>query len=84
VSQSWQFVLNESSVLFLLGTTSQNRQKLIRSLEKIAAAPLQAGDFEVKDDTGRTIQVKTAGSFLISFWPDTFIRELRVIKIERI
>jgi hypothetical protein len=35
-----------------------------------------------KDDTGRSIQIKVAGSFLISFWPDAFVRELRVINIE--
>jgi hypothetical protein len=43
---------------------------------------LQKGDFEGKDATGRPIQIKVAGSFLISFWPDAFVRELRIINIE--
>ena len=80
--ESWQFVLNESSVHFLLAITARHRQQLIHALEAIAAEPLQKGDFEVKDETGRAIQIKVAGSFLISFWPGTFVRELRVINLE--
>ncbi|HXR07873.1 MAG TPA: hypothetical protein VN765_11125 [Candidatus Acidoferrum sp.] len=78
----WQFVLNETSVHFLLGTKPRLRQRLIQALQGIAADPLQKGDFVGKDDTGRTIQIKVAGPFLISFWPDPLVRELRIIKIE--
>jgi hypothetical protein len=82
VSEGWQFVLNETSVHFLMGITGRHRQQLIHALEAIAAEPLQKGDFEAKDDSGRSIQIKVAGSFLISFWPDAFVRELRVINLE--
>ena len=67
MSESWQFVLNETSVHFLLGTTARHRQQLIHALEAIAAEPLQKGDFEAKDENGRSIQIKVAGSFLVSF-----------------
>ncbi len=79
---SWQFVLNETSVNFLLGTRLRLREKLIHALQVIAADPMQKGDFVGKDDAGRTIQIKVAGSFLISFWPDTLVTEPRVINIE--
>lgn len=82
MSQNWQFTLNETSVHFLLAIKARDRQKLIHALEALAAEPLQRGDFEGKDDTGRSIQIKVAGSFLISFWPDLFVRELRIINIE--
>jgi hypothetical protein len=82
VRDSWQFVLNETSVHFLLGTKPRHRQALIRALQIIAADPMQRGDFVGEDDAGRSIQIKVAGSFLISFWPDTLVRELRVINIE--
>jgi len=66
----------------LLALKSSHRQQLIQALEALATEPLQRGDFEGKDAAGRSIQVKVAGSFLISYWPDTFVRELRVINIE--
>ena len=82
MSEGWQFVLNETSVHFLMGITGRHRQQLIHALEALVAEPLQRGDFEGKDNTGRSIQFKVAGLFLISFWPDTFVRELRIINIE--
>ena len=82
MNESRQLVLNERSVHFLLAIKAGHRQKLISVLEALAAEPLQKGDFEGKDDTGRSIQIKVAGLFLISFWPDTCVRELRSINIE--
>jgi hypothetical protein len=82
VSESFQLVLNEGAVHFLLALKARHRQRLILALESLAAEPLQNGDFEAMDDTGRPVQIKADGSFLISFWPDTFVRELRIIKLE--
>jgi hypothetical protein len=80
----WQFVLNEASVHFLLALNSRHRQFLTRALESLANEPLQKGDFEDYDDTGRPIQSKVVGPFVISFWSDHFVKEMRIIKIERI
>jgi hypothetical protein len=84
VSKDWQFVLNETSVHFLLSLQSHDRQKLLKVLEILADEPMQKGNFETKDATGRVIQIKAAGRFLISYWPDALIKELRVINIERV
>jgi len=82
VSESWQFVLNEHLGSFSPGNQAPPSPKAYPALQAIAAEPLQKGDFAAKDDTGRSIQIKVAGSFLISFWPDAFVRELRIINIE--
>ena len=82
MSEGWQFTLSETSVHFLLALKARQRERLIQALESLAAKPLKRGDFEGKDSTGRTIQMKVEGSFLLSFWPDPLVRELRVINIE--
>lgn len=82
MTEGWQFTLNETSVHFLLALRARQRQQLIEALELLVREPLQRGDFEVKDTAGRSVQIKVVGPFLISFWADLFVRELRVIKIE--
>jgi hypothetical protein len=82
VSDGWQFVLNETSVHFLLALNARHRQNLILVLEELALDPMAKGDFEAKDSVSRPIQVKVAGQFLISYWPDAFVKELRVINLE--
>jgi len=54
----------------------------MRARDALASDPLKRGDFETRDATGRAVQLKVAGPFLISYWPDAFVRELRVINIE--
>jgi hypothetical protein len=54
----------------------------MKAMEDLAKDPTQAGDWVAKDTTGRPIQVKRAGRFLFSYWPDPFAKELRLIKIE--
>lgn len=84
MSRGWQFVLNETSVHFLLALNARNRQFLIRGIELLLNEPLQKGDFEERDNTDRLIQMKVMGSFVISFWPDQLVRELRIVRIERV
>ena len=82
MNDGWQFVLNETSLHFLLSLRARQRELVLAALESLAAHPLQKGDFIGQDDTARTIQIKVAGSFLISFWPDALVKELRIINIE--
>lgn len=82
MKEGWQFVLNEPAVHFLLALRPRERQQLLSTLDKLAVDQLKMGHYETHDDTGRKIQIMVAGRFLISFWPDAFIKELRVINIE--
>ncbi|HTA31722.1 MAG TPA: hypothetical protein VK731_14605 [Candidatus Cybelea sp.] len=80
----WEYVLNETSLQFLLSCRSRDRGQLVDALEKLTREPMQRGDWVAEDETGRPIQIKRIGRFMVSFWADSFVKELRLIKIERI
>ncbi len=82
MTPKWQYVLNETSLQFLLSRRLRERDQLIQALENLARNPTQQGDWEAKEATGRPIQVKRIGHFLISYWADSFVKELRLINIE--
>jgi hypothetical protein len=84
VKSDWQFVLNESSVQFLLACRSRQRDLLLKALASLSEDPLQSGEYEARDSTGRTVQIKLVGEFFVTYWPDAFVKELRVIRIERV
>jgi len=84
VSAEWQLVLNESSVEFLLACKSRQRNELIKGLQHLKEDPHQQGEFEGRDSTGRPVHLKIIGSFIVTFWQDTFVREMRIIRIETI
>lgn len=80
----WQYVLNETSLQFLLGCRLRERGQIIDALDELARNPTQRGDWVAKDETGRSIQIKRVGRFLLSYWADSFVKELRVINIESV
>ena len=84
MSSDWQFVLNESSVGFLLSCKARQRESLIKALQQLAANPAQRGDYEGRDSTGRPICLKLIEGFFITYWCDNYVKELRVIRIERV
>jgi hypothetical protein len=84
VSSDWQFILNETSVEFLLTCKARQREKLINALQQLAANPAQREDYEGRDSTGRSICLKLIEGFFITYWCDHYVKEVRVIRIERI
>ena len=84
MNQGWQFILNQTSVELFLSCKAREREHLLKALQQLAADPCQRGDYTAPDSTGRPVQIKQAGRFLFTFWPDSYVKELRVIKIERI
>jgi hypothetical protein len=69
--------------VFAGGNRSQ-REELLRIFQTIAANPYQRGDYVEKDATGRNFQVKRFGRWLIVFWLDDPVREVRIIEIKRV
>jgi hypothetical protein len=80
----WQFVLSETAVAFLLASRMSDRRRLVKTFDQLANDPFQLGKYQAQDTTGRTIQVKPVGRFLVSYWADHGAKELRVINLERV
>lgn len=52
--------------------------------QRLVRQPSLPGDFEAPADDGRVHQVKIVGDWLVSYWPDHAVREVRLSAIERI
>ena len=66
----------DQSVLELFGTCrSREREELLRVFRTLARNPFQRGDYFQKSATGREVQVKRCGKWLITFWPDPPVLE---------
>ena len=82
--EAWKLVLDEGALHVLLSCRFADRRKLLTSLQNLKQNPYQSGDFVEHDDTGRPLDVKVFGAFLITYWRDNFVKERRVVEIERV
>ena len=45
--------------------------------------PNAKGDYTERDDTDREIEMKVLGQYVVTFWADHAVRELKVVDIRR-
>ena len=48
------------------------------------AAPLRRGDLQERDAQGRENEILVAGHWIITYWPDHAVRELRIVRLEQV
>jgi hypothetical protein len=78
----YRAVVHGEAVKLLLACTARERQLLLRLLDQLESNPFRKGDFEVKDETGRMQQVTGVAGFLVTYYADHAVKEVRVTEIE--
>ena len=79
---NYRAVVHSEVLKFLLACPPRDRRELIRFFETLESDPFRAGDFQVRDETGRTQQVMCVRGFLITFYSDHAVKEVRITEIE--
>jgi hypothetical protein len=63
---------------------SRRRQRAaLQAFERLAAHPVIEGLASVRDENGRVNYYKGDEGFIIKFWVDSAVREIRVVEIEK-
>ena len=84
MSEEWKLVLDESCLHFFLSEKVSQRKILLQIFDRLKANPSQPVDFWERDDVGRPIRTKALSPFLISYWLDDSVKEIRILEIERV
>ena len=79
----WRLVLDEAAFQFVLSRRRQReRLVLLKAFESLRADPSRKPDFEIADASGRPLSVRRARPFLITYWLDASINEIRIVELE--
>jgi hypothetical protein len=78
------FVLNEDVFSVFLKVRGKDRQDLVRGFEWAADNPFSKGDEVAKDETGRPVQLKRFGRWVVGFWADHFACEVRIVAVSKL
>lgn len=81
---SWTYVLDEVAFHFFISQSAMERRKLAAAFERLRADPHRDADYSCNDATGRTLSVCGFRPFLVTFWLDEFVSEIRIVNIQRI
>ena len=80
----WKLVLDEAAFQYFVSVPAGERRKLLSAFDQLRNNPNRQPDYQSKDSTGRTRSVFATRPFLITYWLDAFVFEVRVVNIQKI
>lgn len=81
---SCKIVAQGEALDYLLHCSAADRRAVADALGRLAAQPFQEGKPQRRDEAGRVLQILSAGGFVVTFWNDDSVRELRVVDLRKI
>jgi hypothetical protein len=80
----YRLVLESNVLHFVLSRRLAERRFLIQTFDALATDPYRHGDFREATDEGRAMEVLLMGKFLITYWADHAVKELRIVRAESV
>ena len=60
------------------------KDSLARFFDLLESYPTLKGETTEQDDVGRIVQVKFVGKFKVVYWPDHPVKEIKILRLERL
>ena len=80
----YDVVMPISKTATFYAAKKRERKALLDYFEQLARNPFTETEWIVKDATGRPNYRVAVRRFLVTFWSDHAVREVRIVKIERV
>ena len=82
--EPWKLVLDESAFHFFIARPPGERRSLLVGLERLRNDPHRKPDYYSTDATGRKLSVWAIRPYMITYWLDVFVSEVRIVNIQKI
>jgi hypothetical protein len=79
----YQVILHPQAWQILAATQGAARRRLLSVLDQVATDPFRAGDMRQQDAAGRMHEIALLGEWLVTYWADHAVREIRIVALER-
>ena len=80
----WKLVIDEAAFQFFVSVRAAERRQLLAAFEQLRSNPQRPADYHTKDATGRVLDAWGHRPFLITYWLDAFVSEIRIVEVQRI
>jgi hypothetical protein len=78
----YALVLHEEAARRLAGASRAEQRRLGMILEGLKTTPFRKGDLQERDGRGRDNEILVDGDWLVTFWVDHPVREIRIVRLE--
>jgi len=78
---SYEVFVRHEVYQILQRVSADDQKRFCNFVESLADDPFRAGDATTPDDTGRVVQAKVLGRFVLFYWADHAAKEVRVVDL---
>ncbi|HEX4265459.1 MAG TPA: hypothetical protein VH597_14075 [Verrucomicrobiae bacterium] len=78
------FVADDKVMAVFTECLKREREDLLKIFKALAESPYQTGEWRQKTKSGGELQVKRFGKWLVSFWLDDPVLEIRIVDIKKL
>lgn len=78
----YALVLHEEAAHRLFAASRAEQRRVGAIFDELKSSPFRKGDLQEQDARGRENEIMVAGDWLVTFWVDHAVREIRVVRIE--
>ncbi len=79
-----KFVLDDVVVAYFAERTRRERENLLQIFHALAGTPYLKGEWLQKSKSGRQLQVRRFGRWLLRYWVDDPALEIRIVDVEKV
>ncbi len=80
----YHFVLSAEVFRAVFALRTLERQGLDDTFQYLVYHPHLSGDYQEQNEEGRPREVLLRGRFLVTFWTDHAVREVRIVRVEKV
>lgn len=78
----YALVLHEEAARRLATASRSEQRQLGAVLDELKVSPFRKGDLQEQDAHARTNEILVVGDWLVTFWVDHAVREIRIVRLE--
>lgn len=75
-------VFSEAAAEALLQLPRRHQRRVISLVQQLAARPHIRSDYRLPDESGRPIEHLAVEDYILGYWIDDAVREVRIVEIE--
>jgi hypothetical protein len=80
----YALVLHEDVARRLVIASRTEQKQVVAILDELKKSPFRKGDLQERDAHGRDNEILIAGDWLVTFWVDHAVREIRIVRLESV
>ena len=62
-------------------STGRQRETLLRIFDQLTENPFLEGEYIIQDSTGRPLQVRRFGIWVVTYWPEHLGRQVHILSV---